>query len=102
MKADPEDNNLERLFAAARKAELYKTELEYGFEARVLSRIRANRTENRSFLLWAWRLMPFFASIVIGLAIWFSFFESSHASDLIAAAGSGYEDAIVVSYLAGE
>ena len=102
MKTDPEDNNFERLFAAARKAELYKTELEYGFETRVLSRIRANRTENRSFLLWAWRLMPFFASIVICLALWISFFEPSHSSDLIAGAGSGYEDAVVVSYLAGE
>lgn len=102
MKADPEDNNLDRLFAVARKAELYKKEREYGFETRVLSRIRANRTENRSFLLWAWRLMPFFASVVICLAIWISFFEPTHASDLIAGAGSGYEDAVVVSCLAGE
>lgn len=102
MKADPKDNNLDRLFAAARRAELYKTEGEYGFETRVLARIRADRTENRSFLLWAWRLMPFFASVVICLAIWLSFFEPSHASDLIAGAGSGYEDAVVVSSLAGE
>ncbi len=102
MKIDPKDNDLDRLFAAARKAELYKTEREYGFETRVLARIQANRTENRSFLLWAWRLIPFFASIVICLAIWISFFEPSHASDLIAGAGNGYEDAVVVSYLAGE
>ena len=102
MKADREENNLDRLFAAARKAELYKREHEHGIETRVLARIRANRTKNRSFLLWAWRLMPFFASVVICLAIWLSFFEPSHGSELIAGAGSGYEDAVVVSYLAGE
>jgi type IV secretory pathway component VirB8 len=102
MKADPEDNDLDKLFAAARKAELYKTEREYGFETRVLARIRADRTENRSFLFWAWRLMPFFALLVICLTIWISFLEPSHASDLIAGAGSGYEDAVVVAYLAGE
>jgi len=102
MKADPEDNNLDRLFADARKAELYKTEREYGFETRVLARIMTDRKQNRSFLFWAWRLMPFFVSVVICLAMWLSFFEPFHASDLIAGAGSGYEDAMVVSYLAGE
>ncbi len=102
MKTDPKDDNLDKLFAAARKAELYKTEREYGFETRVLARIRSDRTENRSFSFWAWRLMPFFALVVICLAIWISYFEPSHASDLIAGAGSGYEDAVVVSSLAGE
>jgi hypothetical protein len=102
MKADSEDNDLDKLFAAARKAELYKTEHEFGFETRVLARIRADRAGNRLFLFWAWRLMPFFVSVAICLAIWLSFFEPSHSSDLIAAAGSGYEDAVVVAYLAGE
>ena len=102
MKANPEDNDLDRLFAAARKAELYKTEREFGFETRVLARIQAKRTENKTFLFWAWRLMPFFVSVVICLAIWLSFFKPSHASDLIAGAGSGYEDAVAVAYLAGE
>ena len=102
MKADPEDNNLDRLFAAARKAELYKKEREFGFETRVLARIREKRVENGPFLFWSWRLMPFFVSVVICLAIWLSFFEPSRASDLIAGAGSGYEDAVVVAYLAGE
>jgi hypothetical protein len=54
------------------------------------------------FLFWAWRLMPFFAVVAICLAIWLSFFEPSRASDLIAGPGSGYEDAVVVAYLAGE
>jgi len=102
MKADPKDNNIDRLFSVARKAELYKKEREFGFETRVLARIQANRTENRPFLFWAWRLMPFFAVVAICLIIWISFLEPSHASDLIAGAGSGYEDAMVVSYLAGE
>lgn len=102
MKADKEENDLDRLFAVARKAELYKTEREFGFETRVLARIRAKRTEKRSFLFWAWRLMPLFVSVVICLVIWLSFFETSHVSDLIAGADNGYEDAVAVAYLAGE
>ena len=102
MKGEPEDDNLDKLFAAAREAELYDKGSEYGFETRVLARIRANRTENRSFLFWAWRLMPFFALVVICLTIWISFLKPSQSSVLIAEAGSSYEDAVVVSYLAGE
>lgn len=105
MNDDPEDNNLDRLFAAARKAEFYNTAREYGFETRVLARISVigeGRKGGSSFLFWSWRLMPFFASLAICLAIWFSFFEPSHSSDLIAGAGVGYEDAIIVASLAGE
>ncbi|MGC2062417.1 MAG: hypothetical protein WA610_05515 [Thermodesulfovibrionales bacterium] len=102
MNDDPEDNKLDRLFAAARTAEFYNTNQEYGFETRVLARISEGRKEGRSFLVWSWRLMPFFASLAICLAIWFSFFEPSHASELIAGAGVGYEDAMIVASLAGE
>ncbi len=102
MKAEPEDDKLDKLFAAARKAELYDKGTEYGFETRVLARIRADRAEDKSFLFWAWRLMPFFVLVVMCLTIWISFLKPSHSSVLIAEAGSGYDDAVVVSYLAGE
>ena len=102
MKVEPKDDNLDELFAAARKTELYDKGSEYGFETRVLARIRANRTENRPFLFWAWRLMPYFVLLVMCLTIWISFLKPSHSSVLIAEAGSSYEDAVVVSYLAGE
>ena len=102
MRADPKDDNLDDLFAAARKAELYKEKREYGFETRVIARILEKRRENSLFLLWAWRLMPFFASIVICLALWISSFEPPHAADLISGAGIGNDDAVIVTYLAGE
>ncbi len=102
MRADPQDDDLDDLFAAARNAELYSEAREYGFEARVLARIAKRRDENRSFLFWAWRLMPFFISILICLAVWISFFRPSRAADLIAGARIGSEDAMVVTYLAGD
>ncbi len=102
MKAEPKYDNLDKLFATVRKAQLYDKGREYGFETRVLARIQANRAENRSFLFWAWRLMPFFVLVVICLTIWISFLKPYHSSVLIAEAGSSYQDAVVVSYLAGE
>ena len=102
MRTDPKDDNLDNLFAAARKAELYEEKRECGFEARVRARILKERKENRLFLFWAWRLIPFFASVLLCLAIWISFSEPSYGSDLIAGAGIGNEDAMIVAYLAGE
>ncbi len=102
MSTDPKDDKLDDLFAAARKAELYKKQKEYGFETRVLARIRERRGQEKSFLFWAWRLVPFFAFVLVCTAIWISFSESSYGSDLIAGAGIGNEDAVIVTYLAGE
>ncbi len=102
MDRDPKDDKLDELFAAASKAELYERSREYGFERRVLARIQTSRNEGKSFGFWAWRLMPFFASILLCLAGWMYVYEPSHAADLISGAGIGNDDAIIVSYLAGE
>ncbi len=102
MRADPKDDMLDKLFASARKAELYEQKKEYGFETRVLARIRKRRRETRSFLYWAWRLMPFFASLLLCLTIWISLFEPSYAGDLVSGAGIVNDDAVIVTYLAGE
>jgi hypothetical protein len=66
---DP-DAQLDALFAQARAQRPDTSTAEYAFETRLLARLReSNRTET----VWAtvsWRLMPFFAACVIGLAIW--------------------------------
>jgi hypothetical protein len=99
---DPEDSKIDRLFAAARKAGHYDPGREYGFETRVMSRIRAEREAKIPFILWAWRLTPLFASIVIILGIWISAFESFRITDLSAAAGIRNEEFMIAASLTGE
>jgi len=102
MESDPKDAKLDMLFTAARKAQLYPLEREYGFETRVMARIRAERESQRSFLLWEWRLIPFFVSLIIFLGIWTYASESRPTIDLSALTHSGNEEAVLTAYLAGE
>jgi len=102
METDSNDEKLDRLFATARKAKLYKTDMEYGFETRVMAKILAKRECQMPFLLWAWRLIPVFVSIVILLGIWI--YESRYSSmiDLSTITGLGSEETTLVTFLTGE
>lgn len=102
MENDPNDDKLDGLFAAARKAKLYKPDTEYGFETRVMAKIRATREGQRSYLLWAWRFIPVFVSIVILLGIWIYASESRSMIDLSALIRIGNEEATLTAFLTGE
>ncbi len=102
MENDHGDEKLERLFAEARKAELYVPEVEHGFETRLMARIRAEREGRMPLLLWAWRLIPVFVSIVILLGIWVYMSESNQRIDLSAVAGIGSEETMLTAFLTGE
>ena len=99
---NPKCSKIDKLFADVRKAEHYDLTREYGFETRVMTRIRAERGTKMPFILWAWRLTPFFASIVILLGIWISAFESPRITDLSAADGIRNEEIMLVASLTGE
>ena len=102
MENDPKDSKLDMLFAAARKAELYPLEREYGFETRVMARIRAERESQKSFLIWEWRLIPIFVSLIIFLGIWVYVSETRPTIDLSALTHIGNENAVLTAYLTGE
>jgi hypothetical protein len=102
MENDPADNGLDRLFDKARKAVFYKPEAEYGFESRLMARIREKREDRRPFLLWAWRLIPVFVSIVIFLGIWTYMSESNQRFDLSAVAGINNEETMLTAFLTGQ
>jgi hypothetical protein len=102
MGTDTNEDKLDGLFVAARKAEPYKKEIEYGFEARLMAKIRAKRERQMPFSLWAWRLIPVFASIVIFLGIWTYSSRYSHMIDLSAITGIGNEETTMVAFLTGE
>ncbi len=102
MEADQNDNRLDRLFASARGVELYDPHREYGFERRVMAKIHAKREGQMHFLVWAWRLIPVFISMVILLGIWTYTSESRYTTDLSAVTRIGNEEAMLTASLAGE
>jgi len=79
---------LDALFAAARAQRPDTSRAEYGFETRLMARLRERRQPD-TVSLWSvvsWRLAPFFAVCVIALAIWQSSL-SSDSDDAATAAG---------------
>ncbi len=68
------DSELDALFARARGQRPDTTKAEYAFETRVLARVRSRQSgrEDRGSI-WAmvsWRMVPFFATCVLALAVW--------------------------------
>jgi len=66
------DKRLDRLFAAARGEAMDTSRVEEGFEARAAARVREarRRGEGALFGVWAWRLVPLFAGLVITVGVW--------------------------------
>jgi hypothetical protein len=102
MENDRDDDGLERLFAAARKSQLYNANLEYGFETRLMAKINEQRGRQKPFYCWAWRLMPAFVSLVLILGIWVFAAEYRQLVDLNTIAGINNEETMLVASLTGE
>ncbi len=92
--ADPTDERLDALFAAARDEAPDVSRTEFAFETRVLARVREER--RTSLLAWAWRLTPFFAALAILAGIW-CYAQTGFETDpdaLLSALGDGGRSAI--------
>jgi hypothetical protein len=99
---DRDYDGLERLFDDARKSQPYNANLEYGFETRVLAKIRAQRGGQKPFYSWAWRLMPAFVSAVLILGIWVFLAEYRQFVDMNLIMGINNEETMLVASLTGE
>jgi hypothetical protein len=64
------DFNLDALFARARARRPDTSAVEYAFETRLLARLRAERETSSVWARVSWRLAPFFAVVVVALALW--------------------------------
>jgi hypothetical protein len=64
------DDHLDHLFGAARQAKPDTSRAEFGFETRLLARLRAEREQTAPWFAWMWRLVPVFAAVVLALGIW--------------------------------
>jgi hypothetical protein len=102
METDPNDERLERLFAAARTSKLYEPSREPGLETRVMAKIHEMRQGQMSFLSWTWRLVPALMCIVIFLGIWTYATEPHYTVDFSAVSQIGNEEAVLTAYLTGQ
>ena len=84
---DPKPD-LDALFARARAHRPDTSRAEYGFETRLMARLRERRQPETASLLSlvTWRLMPFFAVCVVALAVWQSE-SASESAEMAAVAG---------------
>jgi hypothetical protein len=68
---DMTDPKLEALFSSARARRRDTSRVEYGFETRLMARIRDERAGAPGlWQSWTWRLMPAFGAVVMALGIW--------------------------------
>ncbi len=96
------DEQLNELFKAARSAKRDTARVEFGFETRLLARLRAERSQTGPWYAFAWKLMPVFAAIVVALGAWNVAGFRSDPADLNAAITANTDESPVASYLAGE
>ncbi len=95
---------LDMLFAKAREYEPDLSGVESGFETRVLARVRAEREKesNVSLFNWAWRLLPVFTALVIGMGIWSYTSIPQVPVDLAAAISAEYDHAMAINFFNGD
>ncbi len=67
MKNNP-DSQLDALFQAARGDAPETARVQFGFETRLLARLREEG--GSSIFAWAWRLAPFFAAVALAAGWW--------------------------------
>lgn len=99
------DDSAERLdsfFAAARAAKPDTSLIEYGFESRLMAKIREKRERNFLWHAWVWRLVPFFAGIALVIGLLGLFIPPAPSQDLFSTVTNGHEENLMVSFLTGE
>ena len=72
MNAPDPDRQLDALFALARERRADTSDVEFGFETRLMARVRAQKETGSVWAMVSWRLVPFFATCVVALAVWHS------------------------------
>jgi hypothetical protein len=95
------DEQLDKLFQAARSATPDTSRAEYGFETRLLASLRSQQGQQLPWFAFAWKLVPVFAAVVLALGVWTVMGPGANSSDLQSAIAGDHEDNVLAS-LTGE
>ncbi len=96
------DNRLNALFRAARAEKHDTSPIEFGFETRLMARLREERSA--SVYSWAWRLAPFFGALAIAAGVWCSTpaARTDTEATLLAEAARDNEERVLMAYMTGQ
>jgi len=100
---DKSESRLDALFAAARsEGTIDFDRAEFGFETRLMARLREERASSVS--TWAWKLCPFFAAIAIAAGVWSRTTSARVQADtsIISEAASRSDEQLLVAYMTGD
>ena len=97
---DKSNEPIDRLLAAARMPVPEIERTEFGFETRLIARLREERRD--SLFAWAWRLCPFFAGLALAVS-WFSLPNTRAKADaqIVLEATETQDDELLVAYMTG-
>jgi hypothetical protein len=96
------DARLDRLFKTARVVMPDITQLEEGFEGRLMNRLHANQRDEAPLSFWTWRLAPVMTVMLFILVILNIVIEPQRSPDIFSLMTNGYEQGQVRKYLTGE
>jgi flagellar motor component MotA len=96
-----EDENLDRLFMAARGCKPDTAKLENQFEIRLMANIRERNSERSRWLSWMWRLAPAFTILAAILGIVTLLTDSYPSPDILTSIVSSHENHLIMGYLTG-
>jgi hypothetical protein len=92
------DEQLNNLLAGARQSPPDTARVEFGFETRLLARLRAERKQPVLWAAWTWRLMPAFAAVVLALGVWNYATLVTEETDVATALADSSEQELVAYY----
>jgi hypothetical protein len=95
-----EPDPLDALFAAARQCRPDTSRAEFGFETRLMARLRERRQPD-SLSLWSvvtWRMVPFFGACAVALALWNSAL-ATQSEELTGASCLQHPDTVLLNSL---
>jgi hypothetical protein len=98
---DGQDELPDRLFQAARAAGPETAAIEDRVETRLMARLEEQRSSRAAWFSRTWRLVPWFATIVILVGAGSICFDPARSTDLFAPFAGGCEEYLFASLLAG-
>ncbi len=99
---DDRDEMLDRLFKAARARKTDFDTAEEFFETRLMANIAERREKRSLWSAWAWRLVPWFAMIVIMVGTAGYVLDPGRSGDMFASLTGGDDEYQVSSLFIGE